>query len=146
MNGPAVVQFEITGKDSAALQRFYARLFDWEIHQTGTPSYGRIRAAENSIPGAIGASWDGGAGLATVLVEVANLQETLVRAKELGGQVMSARHEVPQAGVSFAYVADPEGHVIGLAQGLQRSNERFWGDGDRDSDIAPMSMMAGGRR
>lgn len=75
----------------------------------------------------------------TILVEMADLEETLSLAEELGGTVIGASsgragqkaqwrgryYEVPQAGIRFAYVADPEGHVVGLAQGLQRGLELF---------------------
>jgi predicted enzyme related to lactoylglutathione lyase len=130
MNKPAVVQFEITGQDSAALQRFYSGLFGWEIHPTTTPGYGRVRPGAQGISGAIGGSWEGGAGQLTVFVEVTNLHEALSRAAELGGQVIGGLQAVPQTGMTFAYVADPAGHVVGLSQGLQRGNDILWSNWD----------------
>jgi predicted enzyme related to lactoylglutathione lyase len=66
MAKPAVVQFEITGKDSAALSRFYASLFGWEIQTTATPGYYLVGANEKGIPGGIGPSRDGGSGRLTL--------------------------------------------------------------------------------
>jgi predicted enzyme related to lactoylglutathione lyase len=120
-----VVQFEITGRDGEALNRFYAGLFGWEMQRTGTPGYCRVVASETGISGAVGPSWDDGPGQVTVLVEVADLQETLSRAAELGGTSCGKPHEVPQASLAFTYIADPEGHVIGISQGLQCALERF---------------------
>ena len=34
-------------------------------------------------------------------------------------------YEVAEAGISFSFVADPEGHVIGLSQGLQHALGAF---------------------
>jgi predicted enzyme related to lactoylglutathione lyase len=125
MATPAVVQFEITSKDSAAVQCFYASLFGWEMVQTSIPGYGRVRAGEKGITGAIGAGGNGGAGQVTVFAEVDNLQETLSRVEELGGTVIGAPRELPQTDSTVAFVADPEGHVVGLSQGLQRANEIY---------------------
>ncbi len=33
MAKPAVAEFEVTGRDGAALRRFYPDLFDWEIQE-----------------------------------------------------------------------------------------------------------------
>jgi predicted enzyme related to lactoylglutathione lyase len=118
---PAVVQFEVTGKDSADLKRFYAILFGWEMHESPiTPGYYRVGADEPGIPGGIGPSQDGGAGWVTFFVEVDDLQEHLSRAEELGGTIVRPPKEVPQAGLTFAFVADFEGHVVGLTHGLRR--------------------------
>jgi uncharacterized protein len=144
MAKPTVVQFEITGKDSAALRRFYASLFGWEMQQTGTPGYSRVLANTSGIPGAIGNSWDDRPGQVTFYVEVANLEEALADAEEFGGKIVGPRfggqisdavkrltagdwtwYEVLQAGIRFAFVADPEGHVVGLSQGLHRGLEQF---------------------
>jgi predicted enzyme related to lactoylglutathione lyase len=142
MAQPAVIQFEITGANSDVLQRFYADLFGWNMQSTGTPGYARTLARDSGIPGAIGGSWDGGPGHVTVYIEVADLQQALARAEQLGGKVIemtsqnpvdrvaqwSAEHrafEVPEAGISFAFIADPEGHVIGLSQGLQHALDQF---------------------
>ena len=125
MTTPTVIQFEITGPHGGALQHFYAHLFDWPIQQTGTAGYGRVPPAAGSIPGAIGPSWDGGPGQLTVYVEVDDLDATLARAVELGGRLVGAPVAKPEANLRFAFVADPAGHVIALAQGLQAALERF---------------------
>ncbi|MBV8715264.1 MAG: hypothetical protein JO020_20860 [Chloroflexi bacterium] len=144
MSTPAVVQFEITGADSANLQRFYGSLFGWQANPTGTPGYARILGSQSGIPGAIGPSWDGGRGQLTVYVEVPDLQQTLAHAEQLGGRVIGApsedarrvkrvaqwspelrAHVVPGAGISFSFVADPEGHVVAVSQGLEPALGQF---------------------
>ena len=88
---PAVVQFEITGKNSATLKSFYGTLFGWQAQEVGiTPGYGVVRT-EKGIPGGIGPSWDGGSGHATFYVEVDDIQECLSLAEELGGRLSRRR-------------------------------------------------------
>jgi predicted enzyme related to lactoylglutathione lyase len=135
MNKPAIVQFEITGRDAARLQRFYSDLFGWQLQGTAggqTASYQRTSATESGIPGAIGptrsgpnasreAGWDGGTGQLTVYVEVEDIEEVVARAEKLGGSVVAPIHEVSGKALKLAFIADPEGHTVGLAQGLQRA-------------------------
>src|SRR5262249_1940703 len=94
--------------------------------QTFTPGYGRVRPGEQGIPGGIGSRCDAEAGQVTVFVEVDCLQETLARAEDNGGTVIAAPQALPQTDITVAYIADPEGHVIGLSQGLQRGNDILW--------------------
>jgi predicted enzyme related to lactoylglutathione lyase len=115
---PAVAWFEITGKDGAQLQRFYAQLFDWTIQDAGDGSgYGLVQAAEKGIGGGIGASQDGGPGRVTFYVEVDDPAAYLARAEALGGKTIVPPTEIPQFGLTFAFFADPEGHMVGLSKG-----------------------------
>lgn len=52
--GKPVVHFEIYGKDSGKLQKFYADLFGWEIHADNPMNYGFVHT------GAEGKGIDGG--------------------------------------------------------------------------------------
>jgi predicted enzyme related to lactoylglutathione lyase len=138
MNKQAVVQFEITARDPIALHHFYASLFGWDLQETPgghTSSYKRTSAAETGIPGAIGPTrsgpnadkedgWDGGSGQVTVYVEVADLPESLSAAQRLGGSVVAPIHELRGRELRVAFIADPEGHVVGLSQGLQQALEQ----------------------
>ena len=118
MSTPSVAWFEITGRDGAALQRFYGQLFDWRVSDAGGGSgYGLVEAAPKGIGGGIGASQDGGAGQVTVYVEVDDLAAYLARAEALGGKTLVPPTAIPEFGLSFALFADPEGHVVGLSKG-----------------------------
>jgi predicted enzyme related to lactoylglutathione lyase len=133
MDKPKIVQFEITGRDSAGLQRFYKSLFGWEMQ--GRPGYGRTAASETGLPGAVGGTrsgpnggqdeeWDGGPGQVTFYVEVPNVHESVATAEQLGGRVIAPPYDVPGRQLTLAFVADPEGHVVGLSQGLQSAIEQ----------------------
>jgi predicted enzyme related to lactoylglutathione lyase len=133
MNRPRVVQFEITGRDAGRLQAFYRDLFGWQLQGTPggqTATYRRTSAADTGLPGAVGptrsgpnaardADWDGGSGQLTVYVEVEDIEQVVARAEKLGGTIVAPVHEVPGKRLRLAFVADPEGHVVGLSQGLQ---------------------------
>ena len=133
MNEPVVVQFEITGRNPGRLHSFYRSLFGWQLQDTPggqTGDYKRTSQEETGVPGAIGPTrsgpnaarepdWDGGSGQLTVYVEVEDIGEAVSQAEKLGGRVVSPVHEVPGKPLKVAFIADPEGHVLGLSQGLQ---------------------------
>ena len=113
-----VVWFEVIGKDGPGLQQFYSKLFDWQIADAGDGSgYGLVSAAEKGIGGGIGPSQDGGAGHVTFYVEVEDPAAVLARAEKLGGKIIMPPMELPQFHLTFALMADPEGHLIGLSKG-----------------------------
>jgi len=118
MAQPAVAWFEVTGTDAHKLQSFYSRLFDWQVQDAGDGSgYGLVQAAPRGIGGGIGTAQDGGPGTVTFYVEVDNPAEYLARAEALGGKTIVPPTEIPNFGLTFAFFADPEGHVVGLSKG-----------------------------
>jgi predicted enzyme related to lactoylglutathione lyase len=118
MPKPVVGWFEVTGKDGPALQRFYSKLFGWTVNDAGDGSgYGLVDAGEKGIAGGIGASQDGGSGGVTFYVEVDDPAAYLTQAEKLGGATVVPPTEIPNFGLTFAFFADPEGHVVGLSKG-----------------------------
>jgi predicted enzyme related to lactoylglutathione lyase len=118
MSKPIVGWFEVTGKDGPALQQFYSDLFGWEITDTGDGSgYGLVAAGDEGIGGGIGASSDGAAGGVTFYVEVDDPARFLAKAEKLGGRTVAPPTEIADFGLTFAFFADPEGHVVGLSHG-----------------------------
>jgi uncharacterized protein len=118
MASPAVAWFEITGKDGPALQKFYGDLFDWRIQDPGDGSgYGVVNAGPKGIGGGIGPAQDGGPGQVTFYVEVEDPQAYLAKAESLGAKTIVPVTEMPQFGLTFAFFADPEGHIVGLSKG-----------------------------
>jgi len=59
--GQPVVHFEITGKDSNKLNRYYSELFGWEIDSNNPMSYGIIQREGNVNADGVGI----GGGIAT---------------------------------------------------------------------------------
>ena len=56
----------------------------------------------------------GGTDLVTFFVGVEDINSVIAHATKLGGTVVQEPRQAPW--VSFALIADPQGHVIGLAQ------------------------------
>ena len=118
MAQPAVAWFEVTGKNGPALQKFYGSLFDWQLQDAGDGSgYGLVQAAPRGIGGGIGPAQDGGSGAVTFYVEVDDPAAYLSRVEKLGGKTIVPPTEIPNFGLTFAFFADPEGHVVGLSKG-----------------------------
>jgi predicted enzyme related to lactoylglutathione lyase len=117
--GRPVVHFEITGKDGAALQRYYSELFDWEIDASNPMSYGIVAREENvtadgiGIGGGISTGPEGYGGHVTVYVEVSDVEAALAKAEQLGGTRMMGPQQVMEDLVVGLF-NDPEGHVIGV--------------------------------
>ena len=104
--------FEILGKDGGKTQKFYSDLFGWQVDANNPMSYGMVQGSDGGIGGGLAASQDGKP-LVTVYVNVDNLQATLDKAKNLGGQVVMPPMDVP-GGPSIAQFKDPDGNVIGI--------------------------------
>jgi len=121
--GRPVVHFEVIGQDSAALQSFYAELFDWKIEkfETDNPmNYGVVQRDGNVLPdgtgigGGIGEAPPGERGWLTFYVEVPDVDAALVEVERLGGTRLSGPDQVME-GLVIGHFTDPDGHLVGVA-------------------------------
>jgi uncharacterized protein len=115
-----VVFFEILGRDKAALETFYAGVFDWQMTATKSESpdtYAMITTG-SGINGGLGRSMDDGSGHITFYVEVANIQEALSVVESRGGKRVSGPDQMPNGPV-IALFTDPEGRVVGLIEAAE---------------------------
>ena len=109
-----VVHFEIRSADPDATRRFFGDLFGWTFAPAGIPGYTYVdTGAEAPLHGGIG-PLQGGSSLVTVYVGVEDVAATLEAAERLGGTIVQPPVKVP--GVTFALLADPQGHVFGVSQ------------------------------
>jgi predicted enzyme related to lactoylglutathione lyase len=110
-----VVHAEIRSKDPDATRAFFGELFGWTYPQAGAfPGYTFV---DTGVPDALYTAispLQGDSDLVTFFVGVDDMKSTLEQATKLGGRVVQEPVSVP--GVSFALIADPQGHVVGLAQ------------------------------
>ncbi len=114
--GNPVVHFEVLGEDAAKLSSFYGELFDWAIDADNPMNYGVVNTGtEGGIGGGIGSA-RGGGGHVTFYVAVDDPQAYLDKAESLGGKTIMPVTEIPDM-VTFALLADPEGHVVGVVKG-----------------------------
>ena len=122
-----VVHFEIHAADPDRAERFYKRVFDWEIRRwDGAPvDYRLITTGTDGEPGINGAiverrgPVDGTAVTAFVCtVSVDDLAAVEAAVPEAGGEQVVDRQELENVG-SFAYFKDTEGNIFGAMQSAQ---------------------------
>jgi predicted enzyme related to lactoylglutathione lyase len=106
-----VVHFEIGCKDIPKTQEFYGKLFDWKIQAAG-PAAMIETGGTGGIQGHITALGHEPHNYVTVYVEVDDIGAYLEKAQGLGGKKIVGPIDIPTG--SFAWMADPEGTVIGL--------------------------------
>jgi len=108
-----VIHFEVTGKDGAALQKFYGDVFGWKLETNNPGGYGMVREEAHPITGGFGAAPQGMAGGVTFYIHTDDPKATLAKVEKLGGKVLMPLTEVAPE-TTIALFADPEGHVVGL--------------------------------
>ena len=106
-----VIHVEVTGKDGAALQRFYSDIFGWSLDTNNPGGYGLHR--DGDFTAGFGPTQDGGPGLVTFYVHADDPSATLRKVEELGGSVIMPLTEVAPE-TTIALFADPEGHIVGI--------------------------------
>ena len=111
-----VIHFEVTGSDGAKLQQFYGELFDWKISTDNPMNYGIVDNGGEGINGGIGQSPEGD-GHVTFYVQTDDIAKSLEKAEGLGGKTVMPRTELGDM-VTIGLFADPEGHVVGLVEGM----------------------------
>ena len=110
--GNPVTWFEITGRDGAALQRFYSELFDWKLDANNPMNYAIVETG-GAIGSGVGQTTDGSAGATTFYVETDDVAAHLKKAQAARGTVVLDETEVME-GTVIGLFADPEGHLVGL--------------------------------
>jgi predicted enzyme related to lactoylglutathione lyase len=117
--GQPVVHFEVIGKDGAALQSFYADLFEWQINADNPMGYGLVQREDNVNPegvgigGGVGSGPDGYDGHVTFYVEVPDVKAALAKAESLGGRRVMGPETI-MGRMVLGQFTDPEGRLIGL--------------------------------
>ena len=110
---------ELHTRDLGAAKAFYAKVFGYDVKSNPMPGggeYAELHLAGNSVAGATGMEgmpaqvpphW-------LVYFAVANTDETLKRAQELGGKVIAPPMDIPQG--RFAMLTDPQGAAFAVIQ------------------------------
>ncbi len=109
-----VVHAEIRSSDPDATRAFFGELFGWKYPQEGAfPGYSFV---DTGVPDALYTAISppqGHGDLVTFFVGVTDMDKAVEDAVRLGGAVVQQPTKAP--GVTFALIADPQGHVVGLA-------------------------------
>lgn len=112
MRGHPIVHFEIGCHNGAQTREFFAELFDWEI---SAPDAGMMidTGGSGSIGGHISELAGEWGPYVTVYVEVDDLEAHLKKATALGGKTLVPPVTLSGQG-SFAWLAGPDGNIIGI--------------------------------
>src|SRR3954468_78364 len=111
-----IVHAEIRSADPDATRAFFGQPFGWTYNPGAVPGYTFV---DTGVPDALYTAispLQGDTDLVTFFVGVEDMARSIGDATRLGGKVVQDPVEVP--GVRFALIADPLGHVVGLAQQL----------------------------
>lgn len=118
--GRPVVHFEIGCEDSAKTTAFYSSLFDWQITAAG-PANVVDTGSKKGIQGHITSLGHEPHHYVTVYIEVDDIKAYLEKATKLGGKTIVPAIPIPTG--QFAWIADPDGNVIGLLQPKAEAHE-----------------------
>jgi len=122
MTGRAV-HFELPFDDKERAKRFYGNVFRWELEEMAELDYlgvstGPTGEAGPTEPGYIGGGMTSRSGPNTapvVVIDTDDIDATLQRVTEQGGEVVADKSPVGEMGFA-AYFKDSEGNVVGLWQ------------------------------
>lgn len=115
--GNPVVHFEIAGPDGPALRQFYRDLFGWKIDELGPymNNYALVEANEGGIGGGLFPTTEGmPCNYVTFYVQVDDLQTSLDKLADMGGNFIMQPTEIAPGMGSIAMFIDPGGNTIGL--------------------------------
>jgi uncharacterized protein len=112
-----VVFFEIHAQDQEKMAHFYREMFEWNITPGNIPGFLSIEhgigAPPEGLSGVIAPATHGSR--VSIVIQVADLRDSLAQAEELGGREVMQPIDVPN-GPTVARIEDPEGNVITLVQ------------------------------
>jgi hypothetical protein len=112
---------ELSTDDPAKAKAFYGKLFSWTFEDLPMPegTYTMLKTGEDPGGGLMKkpnpkmpTAW-----LAYVMVD--SVEETVSKARKLGGKIMMDKTPIPEMG-AFAVLADPTGGVIGVFESSEK--------------------------
>lgn len=117
---PYVNYVEFNVGDVEASRAFYNKVFGWEPQEWGDPDYlVSTHGDEPGIDTGITKSPDGEP-ITVAVISVEDIAATLATALTAGAEILVPKFEIPGVGLA-AYIADPNGLMIGLHEPLAQS-------------------------
>lgn len=112
MSTPFVCHVEWGTPSPAILEKFLTQLFSWHF-QTFAPNYLIHIPGDGGISvGILQSDQVRAGGTPNVSIRVVDMDSMLAKAEELGGKIVVPK--TPMGDGSFAFVAAPDGNLIGL--------------------------------
>ena len=114
MSTPFVCHVEWGTPDPAGLEKFLVELFGWQF-QPFTPTYWMYLPSDGGVSvGIMQSDQVRAGGTPNVSICVTDMDSALAKAEALGGKIVVAKTFMGSG--SFAFVAAPDGNLIGLQQ------------------------------
>lgn len=111
-----VAWFEISADHPEEAEKFYSELFNWQFNKIAEASgYRSIKAPGQSIAGALVSAGGDVPTYATFGVIVEDVHATCAAAEAAGGKVLVQPSSTGPTGMTFAYLADPSGNLLGIS-------------------------------
>ncbi len=117
-----VVHFEIPYDDGDRARSFYTEAFGWQLQSMPGMGYTLVTSGPTGDTGPTEPGFVNGGMMPRegspspspiVVVDVDSIDDTLTLVEQLGGKTLRGKEPVGSMGFA-AYLADPEGNVIGL--------------------------------
>jgi predicted enzyme related to lactoylglutathione lyase len=110
---------EVATRDADGAKTFYSELFGWGLKEStdGMP-YTELANGAQGIGGIVamdGPQWEGVPPHWSIYFAVENCEQTVAKAKELGGQIHVPPTAIPNVG-DFSVIGDPQGAVFQVIQ------------------------------
>lgn len=111
-----VAWFDITTTDIAKSKEFYGKLFDWKFNPVQGTNMAVEIVADGSAIGTIrGADGQISPFNGVVYIQVADIQASCKKAKELGGTLIPGfPFNLPNGTGAIGLISDPAGHPLGM--------------------------------
>ena len=107
---------EICTTDLKKAEEFYSKLFGWQIKSGELPDYAGIDTGKEPGGGLMKVDQVKPGEGVMVYVCVEDVEKTLSAAKELGGEIVKEKTEIPNIGW-FGLFSDLDGNTIGVFKG-----------------------------
>lgn len=108
---------ELMTTDVAGAKSFYSEMFGWEMQDEKMPDmiYTMLKTGDKEVGGmmAIPAEAKGAPASWGAYVTVDDVDQQIIQAEKLGGQVILQPKDIPNVG-RFAVISDPQGAVLTL--------------------------------
>jgi len=116
-----IMWFEMASTDVPASAEFYGNLFDWPIVTDPNMNYTMTAFEQGEVGMGFSDTNDersnAKSGDVLVYVDVADVDATIAKAKELGAPILMDKMEIPTVGW-MAIFGDPGGNMIGVMQAM----------------------------
>jgi predicted enzyme related to lactoylglutathione lyase len=115
MSKHPIVHIELSAKDREALGNFYTSLFGWKVEQIPDMNYALFEAEGGPGGGLNPVSEQYPEGTVMVYIQTDDIDASLARVEELGGQLTAPKQDVPDVGW-IAIFKDPSGNQLALLE------------------------------